>query len=87
MMNIQRQTVLAEARTQLRMNESMLEMLKGNTPLEELVSLRDVWVTPLEELVREMEGGISLQTASTRGSRIALSGDSTDDNTNEEDGT
>jgi hypothetical protein len=37
------------------MNQSLLEMLKDSTPLEELARLRDVWVTPLEEIVRELE--------------------------------
>ncbi|MGB2958232.1 MAG: hypothetical protein WBD30_05055 [Bacteroidota bacterium] len=47
--------VLEEAKTQLKMNQSMLEMLKGNTPLEDLARLRDEWVAPLEDLVRELE--------------------------------
>jgi hypothetical protein len=52
---VTRNLVLSETKTQLKMNQSMLEMLKGNTPLEDLARLRDVWVTPLEELVRELE--------------------------------
>ena len=47
--------VLEEAKTQLKMNRSLLEMLKGNTPLEDLAKLRDEWVEPLEDLVRELE--------------------------------
>ena len=47
--------VLEEAKTQLKMNQSMLEILKGNTPLEDLARLRDEWVAPLEDLVRELE--------------------------------
>jgi len=50
-----RKLVLSEAKTQLKMNQSMLEMLKENTDLEDLASLRDVWVIPLEDLVQELE--------------------------------
>jgi hypothetical protein len=52
---ITKEMVLSEAKTQLKMNQSMLEMLKGNTDLEDLARLRDAWVTPLEELVRGLE--------------------------------
>ena len=36
------------------MNLSLLEMLKGNTPLESLADLRDRWVEPLEVLIKEL---------------------------------
>jgi hypothetical protein len=33
---------------ELTMNLSLLDMLKGNTPLEDLANLREAWVEPLE---------------------------------------
>ena len=38
--------VLEEARTQLKMNRSLLEMLEDSTPLEDLARLREEWVEP-----------------------------------------
>jgi len=46
--------VLKQARIELKMNLSLLEMLKGNTPLESLADLRDRWVEPLEVLIKEL---------------------------------
>lgn len=48
--------VLKQAKIELRMNLSLLEMLKGNTPLEDLANLREKWVEPLQRLLRELEG-------------------------------
>ncbi len=50
-----RERVLDEARLQYKMNTSVLEMLKRNTPLEDLARIRDVWVTPIKELINELE--------------------------------
>lgn len=46
---------IEKARTQLKMNLSLLEMLKGNTPLEDLAIFREQWVEPLVVLLRELE--------------------------------
>ena len=51
--------VLKKAKVELRMNLSLLEMLKGNTELEDIANLRERWVEPLEELIRELEGRTS----------------------------
>ena len=50
-----RSEVLKQAKIELRMNLSLLEMLKGNTALEDLANLRERWVEPLEEFVRRLE--------------------------------
>jgi len=52
-----RAEVLKQAKIELRMNLSLLEMLKGNTPLEDLANLREQWVKPLERLVHEIQRG------------------------------
>jgi hypothetical protein len=52
-----RSEVLKQAKIELRMNLSLLEMLKGNTPLEDLANLRERWVEPLERLVHEIQRG------------------------------
>lgn len=46
--------VLKQAKIELRMNLSLLEMLKGNTPLEMLADLREQWVEPLESPIDEL---------------------------------
>jgi hypothetical protein len=38
------------------MNLSLLEMLTGNTPLEDLANFREEWIEPLKDLVRKLEG-------------------------------
>jgi hypothetical protein len=54
---------LPEARRHLKMNLSILEMLKGNTEPNDLAKLRELWVVPYEELVqdlsREFDHGLS----------------------------
>lgn len=45
---------LPEARRHLKMNLSMLEMLKGNTDPEDLAVLRRLWIDPFEELITEL---------------------------------
>ena len=52
-----RSEVLKQAKIELRMNLSLLEMLKGNTSLEDLANLREQWVKPLERLVHEIQRG------------------------------
>lgn len=37
------------------MNLSLLEMPNGNTPLDDLATLRETWIERLEELVKEWE--------------------------------
>ena len=46
-----RAEVLKQAKIELRMNLSLIEMLKGNTPLEDLANLREEWIEPLECLI------------------------------------
>jgi hypothetical protein len=48
---------LEEAKHQLKMNLSILEMLKENTPLDALASIREDWVEPLERLIAELTKG------------------------------
>ena len=50
-----RAELLEQAKIELRMNLSLIEMLKGNTPLEDLANLREEWIGPLRELVKELE--------------------------------
>ena len=50
-----RSEVLKQAKTELQMNLSLLEMLKGNTPLEDLANLRERWVEPLDCLIKRLE--------------------------------
>jgi hypothetical protein len=50
-----RSEVLKQARVELRMNLSLLEMLRGNTSLEDLATLREEWVEPLQELIRQLQ--------------------------------
>jgi hypothetical protein len=50
-----RAEVLNQAKIELRMNHSLLEMLKGNTPLADLANLREQWVEPLEKLIKELK--------------------------------
>ena len=46
--------VLRQAKIELQMNRSLLEMLKGNTPLESLADLREKWVEPYEGLIKHL---------------------------------
>ena len=46
---------LSEARRHLKMNLSILEMLKGNTEPGDLARLRKLWVSPYEERIEELE--------------------------------
>ncbi len=46
---------LSEARRHLKMNLSILEMLKGNTEPGDLARLRKLWVSPFEERIEELE--------------------------------
>jgi hypothetical protein len=55
---------LPEARRHLRMNLSILEMLKGNTEPGDLVKLRQLWILPYEEFIRDLE--TSRETSGTR---------------------
>jgi hypothetical protein len=50
-----RSEVLKQAKIELRMNLSLLEMLKGNTPLKDLANLRERWVEPLDCLIKRLE--------------------------------
>ena len=50
-----RAKVLKQAKSELKMNLSLIEMLKGNTPLEDLANLREAWVEPLIKVVSELE--------------------------------
>jgi hypothetical protein len=50
-----RPAVLQQAKIERRMNRSLLEMMKGNTPTEALDDLRAEWVTPLGGLITELE--------------------------------
>jgi ribosomal protein S16 len=54
-LGVLRPAVLQQAKIELRMNRSLLEMMKGNTPTEALVQLREEWVTPLERLIAELD--------------------------------
>ncbi len=45
---------LDEARRHLKMNLSILEMLKGNTEPRDLARLRQLWVAPYEELIHQL---------------------------------
>ena len=49
-----RAEVLKQAKIQLNMNLSLLEMLKGNTHLEAMADLRKQCVKPPEKLIREL---------------------------------
>jgi hypothetical protein len=46
---------MTEARRHLKMNLSILEMLKGNTEPNDLARLRQIWVSPHEDLIRDLE--------------------------------
>jgi hypothetical protein len=46
--------VLKQAKIELWMNLSLLEMLKGNTPLEDMANLREQWVEPFERIIEEL---------------------------------
>ena len=50
-----RPAVLQQAKIELRMNKSLLEMLKGNTPPAALLVLREEWLSPLERLIADLE--------------------------------
>lgn len=52
-----KQLTLAEAERQLKMNLSLIEMLKGNTDLEAIARFREIWVEPIQELIRELKAG------------------------------
>lgn len=55
-----RQLTLEEAETQLKMNLSLIEMLKKNTSLEDIARFREVWVEPLEGLVKELKNTMAI---------------------------
>jgi hypothetical protein len=46
---------LSEARRHITMNLSILEMLKGNTDPGDISRLRQLWVAPYEDLIRDLE--------------------------------
>jgi hypothetical protein len=46
---------LSDARRHLKMNLSILEMLKGNTEPGDIDRLRRLWVTPYEEAIQGLE--------------------------------
>jgi hypothetical protein len=50
-----RAEVLKQAKLELKMNLSLIEMLKGNTPLEDLANLRKEWIEPLQGVIDELE--------------------------------
>ena len=50
-----KQLTLEEAKQQLKMKRSMLEMLKDNTRLDDLANLKELWIEPLERLIKELE--------------------------------
>ena len=52
-----KQLTLAEAERQLKMNLSLIEMLKGNTDLETIARFRGMWVEPIQELIRGLKAG------------------------------
>jgi hypothetical protein len=56
MSDIRRRT-LEESVTQLKMNKSLIEMLKGTTEIEVIARFREIWVDPLEVLVNELKQG------------------------------
>ena len=47
--------VLKQAKLELKMSLSLLEMLKGNTQLQDLAKFRQEWNEPLERLIKELE--------------------------------
>ncbi len=49
-----KQLTLEEAKTQFKMYASIIEMLKGNTPIETIARFRELWVEPLEELIKNL---------------------------------
>jgi hypothetical protein len=51
-----REEILKKAKIELRMNLSLLEMLKGNTELKDIANLRERWIEPLERLIQELGG-------------------------------
>lgn len=50
-----KELALAEAERQLKMNLSLIAMLKGNTPDEVIADFREEWLQPWEEAVVELE--------------------------------
>lgn len=50
---------LSDARRHLKMNLSILEMLKGNTEPDDLARLRQLWVVPYEERIQELGGAMA----------------------------
>lgn len=46
---------LAEAKSHLEMNLSLLKQLKGNTPESMLADFRLRYVTPLEDLIKHLQ--------------------------------
>ena len=52
-----KQLTLDEAERQLKMNLSLIELLKGNTDLEAIARFREIWVEPIEELIRVLKAG------------------------------
>jgi hypothetical protein len=42
-------------KNRLRINQPLMEMLQGNTLLEDLARLREVWMGALERMIRERE--------------------------------
>lgn len=54
--------VLTQAKIELKMNLSLIDMLKGNTALEDLANLREECVEPLQNLVEAIETSLLEQT-------------------------
>jgi hypothetical protein len=50
-----RRLTLLEVERKLKMNNSLIEMLKGNTDLEDIAKFRELWVEPLEALLKELK--------------------------------
>jgi hypothetical protein len=57
-----RQKVFAEVKRELALNLELLELLKRDSTLEDLASLREVWVEPLERLNEELGSGQPIDT-------------------------
>jgi hypothetical protein len=56
-MPVIKQLTLEEAERQLTMNLSLIEMLKGNTDVEAIARFREIWVEPIQELIRVLRVG------------------------------
>jgi hypothetical protein len=51
-----KQSTLEEAKPQLKMKRSLLDLLKDKTRHEDLANLKELWTKPLERLIKELEG-------------------------------